>query len=88
MEYTVTAAFLLAVVAGSFAAVIVDRLLRPFGITGHQTTARCNGERSLPFLLARPIHGLAPGSRTGGSLRSMSARDGSSQGGSLSDAPS
>jgi hypothetical protein len=38
--------------------------------------------------LARPIHGLAPGSRTGGSLRSISARDDSSQGGSLSDAPS
>src|SRR5208337_3590176 len=38
--------------------------------------------------LARPIHGLAPGSRTGGSLRSMSPRDDLSQGGSLSDAPS
>src|SRR5215831_2908101 len=34
-----------------------------------------------------PIHDPAPGSRTGGNRRSMSARLGSSQGGSLSDVP-
>src|SRR5262249_25151496 len=34
-----------------------------------------------------PIHDPAPGSRTGGNRRSISARLGSSQGGSLSDVP-
>src|SRR5262249_15365633 len=63
----------------------------------HRFCAREGGARAgygLPLVQRAPagiggalIHDPAPGSRTGGNRRSISARLGSSQGGSLSDVP-